>query len=353
MAAWAQGNFNYPLFSASALENGKLSSAEHVSYHQLIGVNTPINYLSYHGNSFGDVTQFIESHCTSDVEIVYGIYTWIANNIDYDLNAFENHVSVGQDAYTVFGKRKAICTGFAHLFQAMCQDAGLNCRLITGYAKGFGYKTGDHFDMPNHIWNAVLINGKWQLLDVTWASTNREKLMSIPDSLLTRELIKFQVDRNFLVAPDQFIYTHLPEDPYWQLLDNTINLQCFETGAAAIKTALDRPANSLKNFEALIAAQDHLDSLDRTISYLERMLYNDRNGAKEYGLGIAYFYKAQLLLKKSEGLSEQQKSKFKQMARAFYKKSLDQLALLEADDSEYEFSVYMTKNIRQRMEILQ
>jgi len=50
--------------------------------------------------------------------------------------------------------------------------AGLHCKTLTGYAKGADYKPGMKFvdNPPQHSWNAVLVNGRWQLIDCHWAA---------------------------------------------------------------------------------------------------------------------------------------------------------------------------------------
>ena len=75
------------------------------------------------------------------------------------------------------------------------------------------------------------------------------------------------------------------------------------------------------------------------------------NKTQEYGLGIAYYYKAQKILKESNKNNDLRKSKH--LARAYYKKSLDQLAQLNENDFGYILSVDLAKNVEFRMEVLQ
>lgn len=52
------------------------------------------------------------------------------------------------------------------------RHAGLQCVVINGWAKGVEYRTGQKITdtVMNHGWNAVLIDGNWQLIDSHWAA---------------------------------------------------------------------------------------------------------------------------------------------------------------------------------------
>jgi transglutaminase/protease-like cytokinesis protein 3 len=93
---------------------------------------------------------------------------------------------------------------------------------VIGYSKGYDYKIGDSFnEVPNHAWNAVKINGRWFLLDVTWGAGYIDEN--------NRFVRRFQ-DHYFLTPPESFILDHLPEDERWQLTDQPISLREFENG---------------------------------------------------------------------------------------------------------------------------
>lgn len=91
------------------------------------------------------------------------IHDYIAEWVTYDEKIAE--ADIDYDAaipvdYTIYGaavERSAVCEGYSKLFQYLCYNVGLNCTLIEG----------DSFDFL-HMWNAVLIDGKWYQIDVTW-----------------------------------------------------------------------------------------------------------------------------------------------------------------------------------------
>jgi len=57
-----------------------------------------------------------------------------------------------------------VCTCYRH--------ANLQCVTLFGWAKGVDCKPGSGVTTgpPNHCWNAVCIDGSWQLVDCHWAT---------------------------------------------------------------------------------------------------------------------------------------------------------------------------------------
>ena len=302
-----------------------------------------------HFASFENMAIYLTHQFDDEKSKVRSIYTWVALNIIYDQNVIFISSKNNQSAKDVWNTRVAVCEGYANLFHEMCTKAGIESRLIKGYVKRFA---SDDMRFPNHAWNSVKIDGKWQLLDVTWASVNnkvdRMTSIGIVDNDAKRKL-----DHFFLVNPKRMILTHLPEDPYWQLLNNFVNMEIYQKGEESINAALQNPYGEVKDFEVLISNFENLDSLDQSISFMERMERNKLNKTKEYGLGIAYYYKAQKILKESNKSASNDLRKSKHLARSYYKKSLDQLAQLKENDFGYKLSVDLAKNVEFRMEVLQ
>ena len=72
---------------------------------------------------------------------------------------------------------KAVCQGYADTYKAIANRAGLECVLVSGHGKGYGYtplKKGERPPPPKpdgHAWNAVRIDGgEWKLLDACWGA---------------------------------------------------------------------------------------------------------------------------------------------------------------------------------------
>lgn len=135
---------------------------------------------------------------TSPEDKVRAIFRWMTNNISYDCADYHNKNKTlgGGVSYSsttsksqitaqwanmyyryanrVLRKRKGICEGYAILFYELCNQSGINCEIIHGFAdqnsKRIGkYKTF-HRKFTNHAWDSVELNGNWYDLDATWAS---------------------------------------------------------------------------------------------------------------------------------------------------------------------------------------
>lgn len=104
--------------------------------------------------------------------------------------------------------RKARAAGYASLFEAMARLAGLEAAIVPGFVKGVSTGEDERPTRPNHVWNAVRIDGAWQLIDPTLgAGYVRHK----------RFHRTFQ-DQFFLPPAQHLLLTHFPADPRWQLV---------------------------------------------------------------------------------------------------------------------------------------
>ena len=75
-----------------------------------------------------------------------------------------------------------------------------------------------------------------------------------------------------------------------------------------------------------------------------------RNVPLHYGLGIAYYYKAQSFLNDA---SQNDNYRAGENAKYYFRKSLDQLEILEEDDYGFEFSKDLANSVLIRIESLQ
>ncbi|MGN0667388.1 MAG: DUF4214 domain-containing protein [Huintestinicola sp.] len=71
---------------------------------------------------------------------------------------------------------KAVCNGYAMLFNYFCNAAGIPCITVRNSSKDFyNEATGENL---LHAWNNVYINGNWYLTDTTWMD---EKITNVYD----------------------------------------------------------------------------------------------------------------------------------------------------------------------------
>lgn len=160
-------------------------------------------------------------------EKVRAIFSWMAEHIAYRVRSpFAVRAQFGNEAVSVdngpwvsandfvaaqvLQSRSAKCDGYARLFTSLCSFAGLKSAVIVGFART------DLSRSPafrcNHTWNAVRINGEWNLIDVTWGSGYT--------SYRGDAFVKRLDESYFLPSPEQFSQDHFPDDIRWSLLPN-------------------------------------------------------------------------------------------------------------------------------------
>ncbi len=175
------------------------------------------------------------------------IFAWIVYHIDYDMyqvRASDEMVAKKNSrirkglprAPNIFEAWLGVCGDIAELYQKMATEAGLEAVVIGGFADT-PKVTRKTFEGAGHAWNAVKIDGEWQLLDATWSiSAMGQVYQNIKsDSAYERAIEKRKKSFNkkrketnnrkidgswFLTKPGEFIKTHYPDNPNWQLLKN-------------------------------------------------------------------------------------------------------------------------------------
>jgi transglutaminase-like putative cysteine protease len=158
----------------------------------------------------------------TDIERARLLFGWIARNISYDDYGYNTGNYGDMSAIGVLQSRTSVCSGFAELFRAMGEEAGLDIVKISGYAKGYGHRKGQAITRTNHAWNAINIDGQWKLFDVTWAHGSGKTVNGRLKSV--QEFDDFWFDTN----PYAFIFSHLPQDHQWQLIDKPLSKADFE-----------------------------------------------------------------------------------------------------------------------------
>lgn len=185
---------------------------------------------------FSDADQLaarINKDYKTDIDRARAIYTWIGTNIHYDMKALYSQQNGGiafsystpedrmqkERAFRLnlvkktMRSKKAICEGYASLFTYLCAMTDLPAVIIPGTSKTSHTEIGKLPTEGDHTWNAVKINGAWQLIDVTWAAgvvKGNEK-----------KFTPFFNDAYFCTDPDLFFLNHFPDDKRWLLTDRS------------------------------------------------------------------------------------------------------------------------------------
>lgn len=164
------------------------------------------------------VIRVIARNSRDDWDRARGAYVWVANNIEYDVDAYLSDTLKVVEAEDVFTSGKSVCQGYAGLFTEIARGLGLQTVVIDGYAKGYGYKTGTHFKKINHSWNVVKIENKWHFIEATWGAGSFDGKKFVRNY----NTIWFNTD------PRLFVLNHFPKDTSWLLITPSLTLTDYE-----------------------------------------------------------------------------------------------------------------------------
>lgn len=171
------------------------------------------------------LAQALCKNIKSEEEKARVIFTWLAENIRYDLDGVgkEGPEADSQQEYnekrvkSAFKKQRGVCMDYALLYQKMAESVGLECAFISGNSKG-SLLGG----LGNHAWNAVKIKGKWNLLDATWGAGQ---------IVNNKQFRKVFQPGYFFTSPRIFALDHFPEEEKWQFLDAPLSKDNFKKQA--------------------------------------------------------------------------------------------------------------------------
>jgi len=97
----------------------------------------------------------------SDFEKEKILHDYIINNTSYDYINYKRN-TLSEDSYTEYGclvLGKTVCSGYAKAMKLLCDLAGIECMIVTGWSK--------NSNPEGHSWNIVKIDGEYYHLDVT------------------------------------------------------------------------------------------------------------------------------------------------------------------------------------------
>jgi len=160
-------------------------------------------------------------------DTVKAVFDWVTDNIRYDvallkkvkLNGIENiklDSSKKLRVANAIKTRRGVCQHYSELFDAIMQRLGYESVIIAGYTRSPVTKK---INPIGHAWNAVKVNNKWILLDSTWGAgyvTNDNKFK------------KMYKPEYYNIDPTKAIFSHIPYDPLWQLLDTVVPYEVFD-----------------------------------------------------------------------------------------------------------------------------
>lgn len=199
-------------------------------------------------------------------------------------------------------KRKCTCVGYGDLLDELCSYAGLKSVSVPGYVKSQYVDLGDKCYLESHVWNAVYLNEKWELIDPTWdagyisnikTSAFRKLMSKISFNLVKPSKLKM----HFVQAPSEvfyrrpgkyFIGTHLPINPIWQNLPSTISVSDFENDSVFYLKMFDETPETFFIDENSSAQSTYYQLTEKGKEELDGYAAFTFNKRNYYQFGIAY-----------------------------------------------------------------
>lgn len=290
------------------------------------------------------------------------IFAWVASNVQYDYRSYFS--GKGFDSKTdirrILHRKKAICFQYSELMDQLCALAGIHSVTVTGYAKDMLFDINDSLYFDNHAWNAVKLDDRWYLYDVTWSAggyeyrltrfsqrvyqwrlnihANKKKLrkrvtvirydnnpfceipkhkekkirmvMKLPffwsaiDWILSLKRMRLVIDHGkvknknyFLTEPRLFAITHFPNVPYWSLTSEISNVREFSADSSYYD--LDKDQYLIQEREGKMCLQcDDFFALDSLGQFKEKISQSLANNPRN-GIEPAteYFHIANIFYK--------------------------------------------------------
>ena len=161
-----------------------------------------------------DLSRFISRDFSTEEDKVRAIYSWLINNVSYKPSEYKmfnytfakyrernkkEEITREKIIERTLQTGRAVCEGYAFVFEKLCQLQGIDNYLIRGDTKSHFNDIGRSFK-KNHMWNAAKIDGEWYLFDTTWGAGKYDE-----------KFIKEPTYFYYKIAPEQLIKNHYPE----------------------------------------------------------------------------------------------------------------------------------------------
>ena len=82
------------------------------------------------------LAKYLTRPARNDREKARAIYRWLAERIAYDAPALLTKNYPDPRPEVTLHTHLAVCEGYARLFKALAEEAGLTCEMVTGHCKG-------------------------------------------------------------------------------------------------------------------------------------------------------------------------------------------------------------------------
>lgn len=145
-----------------------------ISEDKYIGSNEQIDMTN---SDIIKLSDKIASSKSTKMSEVRAIYSWVVQNMYYDLNQLETSAHEPIDTTYVLKEKRTTCGGFANLTAALMRARGIPAVVVYGYSLDYAEdkewdEANSQLEVPNHAWLEVFVDGKWIQLDPTWDCIN-------------------------------------------------------------------------------------------------------------------------------------------------------------------------------------
>lgn len=162
--------------------------------------------------NYHQVAQKIVAEAQCPMDKIRKIYDWICDNIKYDTT------KTIHDADTAWEQKRGVCQAYCELFCVLGESVGLTIEIVCGKSK----KTNGKVSGTRHSWIYAFTEGyDGILIDPTWGAGG------IDDGGRYHKGTNEDREMWFNVNPARMIYSHYPEDDYWQLQTPQISEEQF------------------------------------------------------------------------------------------------------------------------------
>ena len=212
----------------------------------LKGVSQKTEKYFFNRGNIAKLTANVTKEMHSEEDKVLAIHEWITHHLKWKNS--KTHETHYKTAKKVLLKRKGGASAYVILFNEMCKFAKIECEIVRGnvtpeFSINYNPKA---YEISNHSWNAVKINGKWFLVDVTFDAGCMQKKKHPVKKFIEKNIVipypggvkrfyfikkksKFihKPSRNYYLKNQEMLETHFPLMPMWQLSEDTISSNIY------------------------------------------------------------------------------------------------------------------------------
>ena len=157
-----------------------------------------------------------EEKSLNEAESAYLIYLWIGKNIRLDCYSDNTKYQFPTEVYN---NEKGNSLGFTSLFYAFATNLDIKVFPIPIQGKEkITVETKEVYKIVNTTWNAILIDNNYYLVDTKKGT-----------GYCSNEFKRMNTDLYFGTKPEIFIRSHFPDDDKWQLLEDKITFDKFNS----------------------------------------------------------------------------------------------------------------------------